>query len=54
MKFNLDPFGEYNDNEIWDVLKKIKLFDFISEKSDKLEYIVAENGNNFSSGQKHY
>eukprot|EP01083_Nonionella_stella_P072306 194855_1 len=52
LKFNLDPFDEYTDDEIWDVLKKIKLYNFINEKSDKLQFIVTENGNNFSCGQK--
>eukprot|EP00484_Ammonia_sp_Unknown_P014174 CAMPEP_0197081528 /NCGR_PEP_ID=MMETSP1384-20130603/214680_1 /TAXON_ID=29189 /ORGANISM="Ammonia sp." /LENGTH=341 /DNA_ID=CAMNT_0042520423 /DNA_START=739 /DNA_END=1765 /DNA_ORIENTATION=+ len=42
LKFNLDPFGEYTDDEVWDVLKKIKMFEFVDEKAEKLEYMVAE------------
>ena len=48
----MDPFEEYLDDEIWDVLSKIKLFELIDGKKNKLECKVAENGNNFSSGQK--
>merc|ERR1712228_314932 len=47
-----DPFGERSDDEIWDVLKKCELFEFIQSKEEKLEFMVSEGGNNFSSGQK--
>eukprot|EP00483_Globobulimina_turgida_P005559 UN05569 len=52
VRFNLDPFTEYNDNEIWDILKKCELYEFIHNKNDKLDYLVGENGSNFSHGQK--
>lgn len=52
LRFNMDPFTLYTDDEIWDVLTKIKLFELINGKKYKLQCKVSENGNNFSSGQK--
>ena len=52
LRFNLDPFNEYNDNEVWDILKKCELYNFVSNLNNKLLYIVTEDGSNFSLGQK--
>ena len=53
VRFNLDPFNQYEDNAIWDVLKAVKLVDLIqNEKQGGLDCIVSENGSNFSQGQK--
>ena len=52
LRFNLDPFGQYTDDEMFDVLRKIELYEFVIKKQNGLDYIVAENGNNFSFGQK--
>ena len=52
LRFNLDPFNEKSDDEIWDILSKCELKDFIDGKKDKLNYKVTEGGSNFSAGQK--
>eukprot|EP01083_Nonionella_stella_P195222 719309_1 len=52
LKFNLDPFNEKSENEIWDVLRKCELYNFINSKDEKLNFGVTEGGNNFSAGQK--
>lgn len=52
IRFNLDPFEEYNDEQINDVLKKVCLFDFVNGLENKLLEIVRQNGENFSQGQK--
>jgi len=52
IKFNLDPFNQYQDEELWNVLKKIHLFDFVQEKTEQLNYLIAERGSNFSQGQR--
>jgi len=52
LRFNLDPFGERSDDEIWSVLKKCELFDFVNSKDEKLDFRVSEGGGNFSAGQK--
>eukprot|EP00003_Mantamonas_plastica_P005852 TRINITY_DN1477_c0_g1_i3.p1 TRINITY_DN1477_c0_g1~~TRINITY_DN1477_c0_g1_i3.p1 ORF type:complete len:1396 (-),score=534.50 TRINITY_DN1477_c0_g1_i3:135-3824(-) len=52
LRFNLDPFNEKDDVDIWDVLESIQLKDSVSELKDKLEYHVAEGGVNFSVGER--
>merc|ERR1711870_189115 len=52
LRFNLDPFGERTDDEIWSVLRKCELFDFVHSKEEKLDFRVSEGGGNFSAGQK--
>ena len=52
IRFNLDPFDEHSDHDIWDILRKCELYDFINNKEDKLECAVLEDGSNFSQGQK--
>ena len=43
---NLDPTGKYSDEDLWSVLQKVQLKNFISEKSEKLDYKLAEQGAN--------
>jgi len=52
IRFNLDPFEEYSDDQINDVLKKVCLFDFVNGLENKLLSTVRQNGENFSQGQK--
>lgn len=50
---NLDPFNEYTDANIWDALSRSgDLASVISSLPGKLEATVAENGENFSVGQR--
>ena len=52
LRFNLDPFGERSEEEIWSVLRKCELFEFVNSKEEKLDFAVSEGGGNFSAGQK--
>jgi ABC-type multidrug transport system fused ATPase/permease subunit len=53
VRYNLDPFGEHTDDEIWNVLTMVSLKPFIAESLDKgLDSMVEENGGNFSVGQR--
>ena len=52
IRFNLDPFNEHSDAEIWDILQKVNLKDHISNMGKKLDEDVAEGGENFSVGQR--
>ncbi|KAJ2083727.1 hypothetical protein H4R24_000590 [Coemansia sp. RSA 988] len=49
---NLDPFGKYRDHEIWLALEQAHLADYIRTKDERLEFMVAHGGENFSVGQK--
>ena len=43
---NLDPTGKYSDDNLWSVLQKVQLKNFIAEKSEKLDFQLAEQGAN--------
>ena len=52
LRFNLDPFNTYSDLEIWEALEKASMKNVVIQKGEKLAYKVAENGENFSVGQR--
>ena len=52
VRFNLDPFEEHTDEEIWEVLRSVNMFDHVYALPQKLEEMVAEGGDNFSAGQR--
>ncbi|RWR73445.1 ABC transporter C family member 3-like protein isoform X1 [Cinnamomum micranthum f. kanehirae] len=52
VRSNLDPLGEYNDEQIWEALDKCQLGEEVRSKEGKLESVVAENGDNWSMGQR--
>ncbi|XP_022974963.1 putative ABC transporter C family member 15 [Cucurbita maxima] len=49
---NLDPLGQYTDQEIWEALDKCLLGDLVRAKDEKLNSSVVENGENWSVGQR--
>ncbi|KAJ3106375.1 Multidrug resistance-associated protein 4, partial [Phlyctochytrium planicorne] len=48
LRFNLDPFGRYGDEEIWRALEGVELKHVVEALPDKMESFVAENGSNWS------
>jgi ATP-binding cassette subfamily C (CFTR/MRP) protein 2 len=52
LRNQLDPFSEYTDTEIWDILEKIKLADTVRNMKQQLFEVITENGGNLSQGQK--
>ncbi|KAI8868431.1 P-loop containing nucleoside triphosphate hydrolase protein [Ramicandelaber brevisporus] len=53
LRFNLDPFGQYSDDQIWDAIDACDLRTMIEHKlPNKLETEVAEGGKNFSTGER--
>ncbi|XP_028432411.1 multidrug resistance-associated protein 9 [Perca flavescens] len=52
VRYNLDPFNSYNDEEIWKALEKTYMKDSISRLEGKLQAPVLENGENFSVGER--
>lgn len=52
VRYNIDPFGDRTESELWDVLQKVRLADVISALPDGLDDQVAEGGENFSQGQR--
>lgn len=52
LRHNLDPFGVYSDAELWEALKRAHLYDVVAAFPEGLDSPVAENGENYSVGQR--
>jgi len=52
VRYNLDPFDDYTDKEIWEALRCAELNPLISNLDGQLSYKVEEGGKNFSLGQR--
>eukprot|EP01125_Pyxidicula_operculata_P007654 TRINITY_DN2595_c0_g1_i1.p1 TRINITY_DN2595_c0_g1~~TRINITY_DN2595_c0_g1_i1.p1 ORF type:complete len:1040 (-),score=251.73 TRINITY_DN2595_c0_g1_i1:92-3211(-) len=52
VRYNLDPFDEHQDKEIWNALELVHLKETISKLKGQLDFVVTENGSNFSVGQR--
>ncbi|XP_038610269.1 ATP-binding cassette sub-family C member 11-like [Tachyglossus aculeatus] len=52
VRFNLDPFDNYTDEQIWKVLERTFLTKAIVNLPGRLQAKVAENGKNFSVGER--
>ncbi|GLE07736.1 hypothetical protein PINS_up018367 [Pythium insidiosum] len=48
----LDPFDDYSDDALWSSIRRVGLSERIGDEEDKLEYVVEENGENFSVGER--
>jgi ABC-type multidrug transport system fused ATPase/permease subunit len=52
VRFNLDPFNEHNDADLWEALERSHLKDVIRRNALGLDAEVSEAGENFSVGQR--
>uniref|UniRef100_A0A166CKC3 ABC-type xenobiotic transporter n=1 Tax=Daucus carota subsp. sativus TaxID=79200 RepID=A0A166CKC3_DAUCS len=52
VRFNLDPFDEHNDADLWESLERAHLKDVIRRNALGLDAEVSEAGENFSVGQR--
>lgn len=52
VRYNLDPLGQYTDQQIWEVLDKCQLQEAVQEKHKGLDSLVVEDGSNWSMGQR--
>ncbi len=52
LRSNLDRYTEKTDEEIFHVLEKVGLINFIQKLPDQLNHLVTENGSNLSQGQR--
>lgn len=52
VRYNLDPFNEVSDEELWSVLEQVQLRETISDLPLGLDQIISEGGENFSQGQR--
>eukprot|EP00794_Sanderia_malayensis_P005601 gene5601-6290_t len=52
LRINIDPFNEFEDPDIWEVLEEVQLKDVVFKLENKLYTQVSEGGSNFSVGQR--
>lgn len=52
LRKNVDPFGEFTDDDIWIALDETQLKKFVSDLPGKLSYQLTESGGNLSVGQR--
>lgn len=48
IRYNLDPFNEFQDNTLWEALEEVELKHFVKS----LDYMISENGSNLSVGER--
>jgi len=52
VRFNLDPFGQFTDEEVWAVIDGVCMSEHVNSLPNKLNEMIAEGGDNFSAGQR--
>jgi ABC-type multidrug transport system fused ATPase/permease subunit len=52
VRSNIDPTGQYTDDDIWKSLDRCQLKDAVASKPEKLDSLVVDNGDNWSVGQR--
>nr|AAF19743.1 Similar to gb/AF008124 Arabidopsis thaliana glutathione S-conjugate transporting ATPase (AtMRP1) and contains two PF/00664 ABC transporter transmembrane regions and two PF/00005 ABC transporter structures [Arabidopsis thaliana] len=52
VRFNIDPFSEHNDADLWEALERAHIKDVIDRNPFGLDAEVSEGGENFSVGQR--
>jgi ABC-type multidrug transport system fused ATPase/permease subunit len=52
LRSNIDRYKQVTDEKVWEVLKKVSLYDYVQTLPGQLEFKVAENGANLSQGQR--
>ncbi|KAK7356408.1 hypothetical protein VNO80_15679 [Phaseolus coccineus] len=52
VRSNIDPTGQYTDEEIWKSLERCQLKETVASKPEKLDSSVVDNGDNWSVGQR--
>ncbi|XP_023313499.1 multidrug resistance-associated protein 4-like [Trichogramma pretiosum] len=52
LRRNLDPFNEFSDEQLWNVLDEVELKDAVKQTNNGLENRVHDRGSNYSVGQR--
>ncbi|XP_006833709.1 PREDICTED: canalicular multispecific organic anion transporter 2 [Chrysochloris asiatica] len=52
LRMNLDPFGNFSEEDMWQALELSHLHAFVSAQPEGLDFQCSENGENLSVGQR--
>ncbi len=52
VRFNIDPIGEFTDQDIWRALLAVDLLEFVNSLPGRLDQTVSDGGENLSAGQR--
>ena len=52
LRFALDPFSSFQDEQLWQVLREVQLSDKVKQLEGQLGFSVSEGGSNFSVGER--
>jgi len=52
IRYNLDPFDQHDDATLIHALERAHLKEFVDTKPGGLDFLISENGENFSVGQR--
>ncbi|XP_058800223.1 ATP-binding cassette sub-family C member 4-like [Phymastichus coffea] len=52
LRRNLDPFNEFTDKLLWEVLEEVELKDAVTLTGNGLDHRVLDRGSNYSTGQR--
>lgn len=52
VRYNIDPFCQFEDQELWDALAAVHMKDSVSRLEKQLQQDVHEGGDNFSVGER--
>jgi ABC-type multidrug transport system fused ATPase/permease subunit len=52
IRSNIDPFQQYDDYQLWQILERVHMKDKVDNMPFKLDEPVTENGSNLSIGEK--
>ncbi|CAB0034970.1 unnamed protein product [Trichogramma brassicae] len=52
LRYNLDPFGEFTDDQLYEVLEEVELKEAVKSTNNGLENRVHDRGSNYSVGQR--
>lgn len=51
LRFNLDPFGQHDNAEIWEVLERVGLSE-LARANGGLDFAIQDGGSNLSAGER--
>jgi ABC-type multidrug transport system fused ATPase/permease subunit len=52
LRFNLDPFNQHTNDELWEVLRKVNMVEFAESNGGLEDFMIEDGGLNISAGER--